>query len=155
MTTVKSPVAVAATFLWIGFVCAISFMEAWLKFRAPGITLPLGLGIGRIVFNVLNKVEWVLAIALFVNLLLAKEPVLNLKNMLLLIPMLLLLAQTIWLLPALDIRAEQYIQGAVVPPSSLHLYYVGMETLKTLSLFIYGLSLFKSTPLNRLYHAQQ
>ena len=32
---VKYPLAVVAVFLWIGFVCAISFMEAWLKFQAP------------------------------------------------------------------------------------------------------------------------
>jgi len=51
MTTVKMPVAAICTFVWIGFVCAISFMEAWLKFRAPGITVPLGLGIGRLVFQ--------------------------------------------------------------------------------------------------------
>ena len=56
MTVVKMPIALICTFLWIGFVCAISFMEAWLKFRAPGISVPLGLGIGRLVFNALNKV---------------------------------------------------------------------------------------------------
>lgn len=48
---VKYPVAIAAVFIWIGFVGVISFMEAWLKFRAPGITLSLGLGIGRLVFG--------------------------------------------------------------------------------------------------------
>lgn len=68
MTTVKMPIALIITFLWIGFVCAISFMEGWLKFRAPGITLPLGLGIGKLVFNALNKVEWVFAIAILINL---------------------------------------------------------------------------------------
>ena len=49
-TTLKYPLALAGVFLWIGFVSAISFMEAWLKFRAPGVTLTLGLGIGRLVF---------------------------------------------------------------------------------------------------------
>ena len=58
--------AISGTFLWIGFVCAISFMEAWLKFRAPGITRPLGLGIGRLVFKALNKVEWFFAFVLVV-----------------------------------------------------------------------------------------
>jgi uncharacterized membrane protein (DUF485 family) len=62
MTVVKMPIALICTFLWIGFVCAISFMEAWLKFRAPGITVPLGLGIGRLIFNALNKVELVFAL---------------------------------------------------------------------------------------------
>ena len=67
MTTVKMPIALIITFLWIGFVCAISFMEAWLKFRAPGITLPLGLGIGRIVFDALNKMEWIFSVIIILN----------------------------------------------------------------------------------------
>ena len=34
MTFVKSPIAVVTIFIWIGFICSISFMESWLKFRA-------------------------------------------------------------------------------------------------------------------------
>lgn len=59
--------ALPSIFLWIGFVCAISFMEAWVKFRAPGVTLPLGLGIGSLVFKALNKAEWVFAILMAVG----------------------------------------------------------------------------------------
>ncbi len=61
---IKSPIVVVCTFLWIGFVVAISFLEAPLKFQAPDITLALGLGIGRLVFAALNKVEWVFALAI-------------------------------------------------------------------------------------------
>ncbi len=35
----------------LGAIVAISFLEAPLKFLAPGITIPLGLGIGRLVFR--------------------------------------------------------------------------------------------------------
>lgn len=49
---------------WFGMVAAISFIEAPLKFQAPGITIPLGLGIGRLVFFALNAVEAMLLIAL-------------------------------------------------------------------------------------------
>ena len=54
-------VAVAAVFVWLGMVLAISFLEAPLKFRAPGITIQLGLGIGRLVFRALNICEVALA----------------------------------------------------------------------------------------------
>jgi hypothetical protein len=145
MITVKMPIALIATFLWIGFVCAISFMEAWLKFRAPGITMPLGLGIGRLVFSALNKVEWVLAIAVIVNLLLFEKSFYSINNLYFLLPLILLLVQTFWLLPALDARAELYIQGQTVPPSNLHFYYVAMEVVKATCLFIFGISLFKNT----------
>ena len=40
MTVVNHPISLMSIFLWIGFVCAISFLEAWLKFRAPGVSFP-------------------------------------------------------------------------------------------------------------------
>lgn len=50
--------------LWFGMVGAIGFIEAPLKFQAPGITIPLGLGIGRLVFAALNIAEGLLLVAL-------------------------------------------------------------------------------------------
>lgn len=138
------PIAIITTFLWIGFVCAISFMEAWLKFRAPGITVPLGLGIGRLVFKVLNKVEWVFAIAIIINIFWHSFEVLKWQNLAFVIPFALLLIQTFWLLPALDARAKLHIQGENVPPSNLHFYYVGMEITKVICLSIFGTMLFKN-----------
>ena len=44
--------------VWTGMIAGISFLETPLKFRAPGVTLPLGLGIGQLVFRALNKTEW-------------------------------------------------------------------------------------------------
>jgi hypothetical protein len=67
-------VATAATFVWLGMVLAISFLEAPLKFRAPGVTIPLGLGIGRLVFRALNAVEAVLALVLAVCLVVGHPP---------------------------------------------------------------------------------
>lgn len=135
---------IAATFLWIGFVCAISFMEAWLKFRAPGITIPLGLGIGRLVFSALNKVEWVFAIVIGTNLLISKNTFSRQAIYYFLILTFLLLLQSFWLLPALDARAELHILGQIVPPSNLHFYYVFMELVKVASLSIFGITLFKN-----------
>jgi hypothetical protein len=51
MRSLEQGLALAVPFLWLGMVLAISFLEAPLKFRAPGITLALGLGIGRLVFR--------------------------------------------------------------------------------------------------------
>ena len=49
-------------FIWFGLVLGLAFIGAPLKFQAPGITLPLGLGIGRVISFVLNKI--VLALVL-------------------------------------------------------------------------------------------
>ena len=57
-------VAIAVTFVWSGMVLAISFIETPLKFRAPEVTVRIGLGIGRLVFRALNTAEVVLAFVL-------------------------------------------------------------------------------------------
>ncbi len=139
----RDSIAIVCTFLWIGFVCAISFMEAWLKFQAPGITVSLGLGIGRLVFDALNKVEWVFAIAVLANGAVVPGAVRKRRAVFLFISILILIGQTAWLLPALDARAELHIQNALVPHSNLHLYYVIMEVVKVLCLSVFGILLFK------------
>lgn len=141
--TIKYPIAIALVFIWIGFVGGISFMEAWLKFRAPGITLPLGLGIGRLVFNALNKVELVLCIVIITSMLYGGVKNFKWDQLFFFAPFFLVILQTVWLLPALDVRAEMLIQGQNVPASNLHFYYVGMEVIKVVCLIIFGIKLFK------------
>ena len=142
-STTKYPVAIAAVFIWIGFVGGISFMEAWLKFQAPGITLPLGLGIGRLVFDALNKVELVLSIVILASMLYGGIKSIKWSHLFFLIPFLIVIIQSIWLLPALDARAEMHIQGQDVPHSYLHFYYVGMEVVKVVCLMIFGMTILK------------
>lgn len=141
-TITKEALTIAVTYLWIGFVCAISFMEAWLKFRAPGVNLSIGLGIGRLVFSALNKVEWVFAVAIIVSFYIAGRTFFSFQNSWFFLSFILLILQTFWLLPALDARAQLHIDGAVVPPSNLHFCYVGMEIMKVTSLFIFSIKLF-------------
>jgi len=136
-------IVLASTFLWLGFVGAISFMETWLKFRAPGITLPLGLGIGRLVFHALNILEWVFVLAIIINLYLRQGFSYQTYYLWLIIPIVILILQTIWLLPELDARAELHIRGEVVPPSKIHFVYVLFELLKVSFLITFGIKLFK------------
>ncbi len=132
MTKVEYPLAIICVFTWIGFVCAISFLEAWLKFRAPGVTLAIGLGIGRLVFNALNKVEWVFALVIAITTLLSNAPVISWQNGLFAIVLVTLIVQTTWLLPGLDARAELHIAGMPVVPSNLHFYFIAAELIKTI-----------------------
>ena len=136
--------AIAAVFIWIGFVGAISFMEAWLKFRAPGITVALGLGIGRLVFQVLNKIEMVLAVVVIVTFLWQKIPLHRKGGVLFLVALGVLVLQTVWLLPALDERAVMMMEGQEVPDSKLHFVYVALELIKTVCLFVFGAKLLKA-----------
>lgn len=142
-TSTQQPVAVACLFTRIGFVCAISFMEARLKFRAPGVTVPIGLGIGRLVFGALNKVEWVFTVVVCISAIMHGKPLFILPNILLTVIVIVLAIQTVWLLPALDARVELYIQNWSVPPSNLHFWLVAAELIKVTGLFITAVSLFK------------
>lgn len=142
MSRVRNPLVVSCVFLWVGFVCAISFMEAWLKFQAPGLTLPVGLGIGRIVFKALNQIEWVFAIAIVLNFVVRRIRRANNKMIFLVIPLMILTVQTLELLPELDARALKAIQGGVLEPSYMHTVYIVLEAVKVISLLIFGSTLF-------------
>ncbi len=131
---------IAIPFIWFGCVGAISFMEAPLKFTAPNITLALGLGIGRIVFQTLNKIEIVLALLMIISLFM-KRPKNQFPLYLFGVILVLLMLETFWLLPVLDGRAEQVINGTASPFSNAHLIYIAFDALKFLLLFALGVSL--------------
>lgn len=137
MVKVEQPLGIISVFIWVGMIIAISFMEAWLKFRAPGVTLPIGLGIGRLVFGALNRVEWILAVVVTAGMLFGKKNIV--RQSLICIVLIVLALQTFWLLPALDRRAEIYISGQTPGPSSLHIYFVAAESLKLICLTITGI----------------
>lgn len=145
MRPVKNSTTIALTFIWIGFVCAISFMEAWLKFQSPGITLELGLGIGKLVFNALNKVEWVLAIIILIKAIWSGEKLLKGKNLLITLIATILALQSFWLLPALFERANMHIESQNVSSNSIaHYTYIIVEVIKVISLTIFGVSLLRN-----------
>ena len=131
---------IAIVFIWIGFICAISFMEAWLKFQAPGISLGLGLGIGKLVFSTMNKIEWLFAILILFYIFQLKK-IWTPKNIAFFITILILSIQSFWLLPALGKRADLIIAGNLPPKSSIHFYYIGLETIKFASLSFFGIKL--------------
>lgn len=127
----------AIPFIWFGAVCAISFMEAPLKFQAPNITVELGLGIGLIVFHALNKVEIALAVLLLVSFLYTRSRR-DLSFALAAIVFAILLLQTVWLLPVLDLRASALLQGEPPPPSHLHIVYIAADAIKVVLLLTLG-----------------
>ncbi|MGW2234457.1 hypothetical protein [Streptomyces sp. NPDC001759] len=131
--------SVAVTFLWLGMVLAISFLEAPLKFRAPGVTIPIGLGIGRLVFRALNLVEAVLAVALAGAVAVGDRPVGVIGPVVAVI--VLLAAQLIVVRPRLNRRSDRVLAGEDVPRSREHLYYVGLEVAKVVALVALGIGL--------------
>lgn len=147
---IKKLIPIAAVYMWIGFVGSISFMEAWLKFRAPGVTLEIGLGIGRLVFGYLNKVEWAFAILILICITSTCHTIKTAKNLFYFFSLLILTIQTFYLLPLLDDRALQYINHLNPSPSKLHMFYIILEFIKTLGLFAFGIKQFEKTSENLL-----
>ncbi len=131
-----SAVAVAAIFLWLGMVVAISFIEAPLKFRAPGVTLQIGLGIGRLVFRALNGCELVLTVALVVAFV-VDPPAIG-AVVAAGVAIVTLLAQVLLVRPRLTKRSDAVLAGADGPRSRVHYVYIGFELVKIVALVIAG-----------------
>jgi hypothetical protein len=134
-----SAVAVTAIFVWLGMVLAISFLEAPLKFRAPGVTLQLGLGIGRLVFRALNACEAVLAVAV-VAAFVAHQPSAG-AAVGAAVAVVCLLLQVVLIRPRLQRRSDAVLAGAEGPRSHAHYVYVGFEVVKVMALVTAGVLL--------------
>jgi hypothetical protein len=132
-------VAVAVTFVWLGMVLAISFLETPLKFRAPGVTLRIGLGIGRLVFRALNAVEAVLAVTIVVVMIVDRPPVGALVA--LGTAVVVLAAQLLLVRPRLARRSDAVIAGSDAPRSHAHYAYVALEAVKVIALLMGGILL--------------
>lgn len=132
-------VAAAAGLVWLGMVIAISFLEAPLKFRAPGITVPLGLGIGRLVFRALNIAEAVLALFALAGLALAAWPA---AGFWLLAAILILVVQLAIVRPVLQRRSNRVLAGETSGKRSrMHRVYPALEAFKVVALLAGGLLL--------------
>lgn len=140
MNATSAAVAAAVVFLWLGMVLAISFLEAPLKFRAPGVTVPIGLGIGRIVFRALNRIETVLAVVVLVTVATGGPPLS--VSVLTGLAVLLLAVQLTVIRPVLNRRSDRVLAGEELPRSRAHLYYIAGEAAKTLTLLALGSTLF-------------
>ena len=137
-------IAVAAVFIWLGMVVAISFIEAPLKFRAPGITIQLGLGIGRLVFKALNACETVLAVVALVAVFLGGAT--TATRVALMIAVVALAAQVLGVRPALTRRSDAVLADAAVAESGrshAHFVYVGFEAVKVVALVVTGVLLLR------------
>ncbi|MFD6398897.1 hypothetical protein [Nocardia sp. NPDC060249] len=138
MATMRA-VAIAVTFLWLGMVLAISFLEAPLKFRAPGVTVRIGLGIGRLVFRALNRIEIVWAATLVLAVIAGDTRAAAVAASLTAVAA--LIVQLAGVRPRLTRRSDRVLAGEDVPRSHAHHLYIGLETVKVLALLTAGILL--------------
>lgn len=122
--------------LWIGMVGAISFIEAPLKFQAPGITIPLGLGIGRLVFAALNTAEVLLFVALVIVSIWPRVARVSRRRRVWLGALAAVMIAKVGLVrPPLNARTDLVIAGADPGQSPWHYVYIGLD-LATLAILV-------------------
>jgi hypothetical protein len=131
--------ATAVTYVWLGMVTAISFLEAPLKFRAPGVSLQIGLGIGRLVFRALNIAELILAVAL-ASAVVAAMPAARISIGALVV-VVILVVQVVLVRPRLTRRSDRVLAGKNAARSNAHYWYVGLEAVKVVTLLVTGVFL--------------
>lgn len=132
-------IATATIFLWLGMVVAISFLEAPLKFRAPGVTLRIGLGIGRLIFRALNTCELLFAMIAAAALFTHHTP--TRLDVALSVAVAALLLQLVLVRPLLSKRTTEVLAGYEGERSRAHFAYIALELVKVVALVIAGVAL--------------
>ena len=136
--TAASAVEVAVTFTWLGMVLGISFLEAPLKFRAPGVTSEIGVGIGRLVFRAMHLAEGVLAIVIAVALVLRAADVAVAEWVLFALIVVVLLLGAAVLRPIMDRAVVAGRLSSGVPRTVIHSAFVVFEIAKVALLVAFG-----------------
>ena len=122
--------------VWFDMTAGISLLATPLRFSAATIMRPIALDVGQVVFAALNKAEFVALILLLVLVRVsgkAKELWAGCGAL-----ALILIAQSMWLLPELSARTQQVIAGMEPPASIVHGTYSILELSKLLLLLYMG-----------------
>lgn len=118
--------------LWLGVLIGVSFIATPVKFKAPSLTRPVALEVGRLTFRLFSRVEWVFAILVLGTVAAAERSAWPLT--LAVLAAALVALQSIWLLPALNRRVDRVIASGTSASSRSHLGYSAAEGLKFLAL---------------------
>lgn len=130
--------------LWAGMIIGISFLESWVKFRAPSLTRPIGLDVGRTVFRMFHRVQNIIFILIVCMSLVAQISMID--WVILCGITLILCAQYLWLLPKLNDRIDIILAGGCPASSSIHAWYGIFEFIKFILLIVMGVaSIFSNT----------
>jgi hypothetical protein len=134
--------ATGVAFVWLGMVLAISFLEAPLKFRAPGVDLRVGLAIGRLVFRALNTAEILLAVVLITCVASAASH--SARNAAIAC-VAILIVQVSAVRPRLTRRTNHVLAGGHTSRSHSHHAYIALEAAKVVALLVTGTLLLTTT----------
>lgn len=126
------------SFVWFGLSAGISLLETPVKFTAPTVTREVALDVGRVVFEALNKAEFIALIVLMILVRISGR-----ANRLILACSALALiqiTQAVWLLPVLAERTQQIIEGIEPAWSPAHAAFSVLQLIKLAILLYVGFS---------------
>ena len=134
-------------FTWVGMTVGVSMIATPVRFTATSITRPIALDVGRVVFAALNKAE-LLALVLLLIIVRASDRTRELwawcSGLVLIV-----LAQSAWLIPELAARTDIILAGGEPPASYAHAIYSTLELTKIGVLLFLGFrSLVERQPVN-------
>ncbi|MCI0517396.1 MAG: hypothetical protein L0Y45_06140 [Woeseiaceae bacterium] len=124
------------SFTWFGMTAGISLLESPARFSADTLSRAAALDLGRIVFSVLNKAELITLVVLLSIVRISGQGRRYWAECALLA--LIMIAQSVWLLPELSARSAQIVAGADPGPSFVHAAYASLELLKLALLLVLG-----------------
>lgn len=142
MVSNKKLAMIAITFTWCGLIIGISFLESWLKFKAPNVTLSIGLGIGKLVFESLNKLEWLLWLLFLILFISTKTKSISIFFFFTIVSIT-LTCQSFWLLPVLNDRVTIIQSGLSIKSSNHHIFFIAFEIIKLIALINLGINTYK------------
>ena len=142
--TVKNPLTFAIACLLLGIITAISFIETPLKFQVEGMTLPIALGLGKLMFGISTNIQLGAILLIFLVLLTQKNTPDKTWIFVSTVSIIFLLAmEKFWMLPILDARADVLMQGKGLPPTPLHDYFIYAEVIKFVLILVLAIQQLK------------
>lgn len=127
--------------VWLGLVVGVSLIATPAKFRAESLELEVALDVGRTTFGLFSWLQWGLIIALAAVVARAQQQGrADRRHWLLVLGVgVILLAQTLWILPELNDRVAIVISGDPLPDSPIHFIFAIFEGSKIIMLGVLGL----------------
>ena len=147
---IKNPLVLSLLFLWLGVFLTVSFIETPLKFQVEGMTLPVALGLGKIMFAISTNIQLGIVAIILLVFFISKNKINAFEFVLFNIVLFLVLVQKFWMLPVLDARADLLSTGKPVPPSELHNIFIGSEVVKLFLLLVLVIFQFKTLKVYQL-----
>ena len=142
----KNPVILMLLCLMTGVFITVSFLETPMKFQVQGITLPVALDLGKLMFGISTKIQCAVLVIILGIMILFRKNHTKYDFMIITVLLLILALEKFWMLPVLDARATLLSAGKPLEPTKLHDYFIYAETAKAAVLIFAIILQFKTQP---------